>query len=196
MTEEECKAMQAENAALKAKLAELESKMAKAAADAEAKAEGDEDDSDPEKPDTDTEDPEGKASAVVAVAQMITGIKDIEALPGALMALQTKAKGATGAKAKHAERVAQAISDGKLMPSQKAWAMAATTKAFDAYLTSIGDNVIVPVGQHHEPNEAEAKARSGAADQITLSADEQKLAKLMQISPEKFLAKKRETIAS
>ena len=194
MTEEECAAMKAELEALRAKNAELEAKL-------KGKADGDE--ADPEKPDTETEEdePTDKASAaaqVVALAQQITGCRDLEALPGALMALSTKSKGTASARVKHAERVAQAISDGKLPPASKDWAMKASAKAFDAFLAGMGENVIAPIGQEHKPgSEAEAKARAGLdASSITLTADELKVAKLMGVPTDKLLEKKRLALAS
>jgi ATP-dependent protease ClpP protease subunit len=192
MTEEECKAMQAENAALKAKLAELEAKMAKAMADAPAKE--DDGEEDPEKDAPEKDEPDAKAVAsVVAVAKAITKCEDIEALPGALMALEFKAKGARNVKAQHIERVTKAIADGKVTPAQKAWALSTTPKAFDAYLAGIGDAVIAPIGIEHQPgDETAARARAGVdPSSVTLDATEKKFALSAGIPEEALLADKR-----
>lgn len=196
MTEEECKKLEDDNAALRAELNELKARMAQSAAEAEkkAKAEGE----DPAEPDEDEDEPEAKSASaqVVALAQQLTGCKDLEALPGALMALGTRATGTTSAKAKHVERVTKAIEEGKLAPARKAWALAATPKAFDAYLQGIGDNVIAPVGlEHKQASEAEAKSRQGLdPSAVTLTDQELKLAKEFKVTPEALLNTKRKQL--
>ena len=76
--------------------------------------------------------------------------------------------------------VSKAIADGKLLPSQKAWAIGASPKAFKSYLASLGDNVVVPLGEHKPVSEEVAKAR--AADGLPkaeLSKSEKKFAAQM-----------------
>lgn len=197
MTDEEAKALEAENQKLKAKIAKLEEdaekdkdEKAKAAAAPPPKKE-DGDDDDDQDDDDDKDKGDAKASAVarvLAAAQAITGVQDEDALEGALYALSVKAKGTRSTKAQHAEKVTKAIAEGKLTPSLKKLALEWTPKALDQYLTSLGDAVLVPVGQEiQQPPEAAVKALANLGAPLTeLSKSERALAKSFALSDEQL----------
>jgi len=82
-------------------------------------------------------------------------------------------------------RVSEAVVAGKLLPSQKAWALTLDNKSFDSYLAAVGDQVF-PVGKEHQENTAAAKEHAQVAGELT--AEEKILAAQMGHSEADIIA--------
>ncbi len=134
-----------------------------------------------------------KAQAVVAAAMELTGVKDVAKLEGALMALADAPK-ASGRP--RAEVVDKLISDGKLLPTRRAWALGCSQQALDHYLEATGGVKLVQVSSELKPDTQAALklANLDPNGAVTLSQDEIKIARTMGISTEKALELKRQQI--
>lgn len=140
---------------------------------------------------------------VVLAAHSVTGEKSLAKLEGALMALTSskdevktlKAQMAAIQQEKHAAKVSAAIAAGKLLPTQKTWAMAATSENLQSYIDSLGDSTVGPVNLEHTPNEDAARSRAQVdPSTIRLTAEEKKVAFCMGLDETKVLAAKREAL--
>lgn len=81
-------------------------------------------------------------------------------------------------------RVSEAVVAGKLLPSQKAWALSLDEESFDGYLAAVGDQVF-PVGKEHKEDADAAKSHAGVQ---ALTAEEKKLAQSMGLSEAEVIA--------
>jgi ATP-dependent protease ClpP protease subunit len=156
---------------LKAKIKDLEAKLAEF-------EEGDEE-----------EDPEASAqmTAIIAAAAAITGEANLAKLEGALYALERRVTKTTDAKAERKKLVSQLIANGKLAPARKDWATNCSAAALDAYIAGIGEQRIVQIGEQREPDEATALARTkpvGGAGAPEVLAEEEIVAKGLGLTPE------------
>jgi ATP-dependent Clp endopeptidase proteolytic subunit ClpP len=187
MNEQEYKdkiaALEAAVADLTAKLAGESAARAQAeseAAEARAKAKNDSDD------DEDDEEEMAATKAVVAACVALTGEKDLVRLEGAVMALGPRLKGAANAKAARELQVSGLIAKGKLLPAQKAWAMACKPEALSAYLESLGDASVGPAGSgEHTPDDEHEKvvaARAAATAPQATTFDPESV----QLTPEEI----------
>lgn len=166
---------------LKAKIKDLEAKIAEY-------EEGD---------DEEEEDPEAAAqvTAIVAAAAAITGESNLANLEGALYALERRVSKPADAKAERKKLVSQLIAQGKLAPARKDWATNCSAAALDAYIAGIGEQRIVQLNTEHQPDEASALARTktpGSAGAPEVLAEEEVVAKGLGLTPEQQ-AKARET---
>jgi ATP-dependent Clp protease protease subunit len=161
--------------------------------DAKAEDEEDEDSKAKAKAKTKSEDADDEeikaANRVVTLAMQLTGCKDKRVLEGQLMAYIDRAGSQVNT---HEARVKALIAEGKLAPSRKTWALAATPANLDAYIAAIGNQAILPVNQEHKPNDEAGKTKAKIdPESITLDADELKVAKQMGTDTTKLLAMKR-----
>jgi len=136
--------------------------------------------------------PEGKgkkAEAEVPAAQAEAQASVLSALVEAnKMVSALTAKLEAQEKVTFEARVTKAVADGKLLPTQKAWAMKLTEKAFDEYLTAVGDATF-PVGKEHKADDKAAEEHAKATVQVdTLTAEERKLAAGMGLSEAEVIA--------
>ncbi len=134
MSEEDKKKMEA----LEATVAELKSAL-EAMKSAAAKAEDVEEEEEEEEPVA-----EGKATAMVNATTKALALanKEIARLTATVNAISKKSFEA---------KVSDAVKAGKLMPSQKAWALSAGEELFDSFLASMGEGTVLPLGEHREP---------------------------------------------
>lgn len=93
---------------------------------------------------------EGKSKAK-AEAQILNALVEANK-----MVAQLNAKLAAQHKTAFEARVTEAVAKGKLLPSQKAWALSLDEESFDSYLAAVGDQVF-PVGKEHKENTEAAK---------------------------------------
>lgn len=148
MTDEEkakMKALEEENAALKAKLEEDEKaedededKEEKAESEPKHNAEEDED-----------EDEKQARAAIIANARRLTGRKSLGEVAGALRALGSA--GAVSAISARKAKVDELFAAGKLAPVDREWAMSASEQEFSGYVKAMGKTQIAPVGVAHKP---------------------------------------------
>lgn len=114
--------------------------------------------------------PQGKGKKAKAEASVLTALVEANA-----MVAQLTAKIADQNRKAFEARVSESVVAGKLLPSQKAWALTLDEEAFDDYLAAVGDQVF-PVGKEHKEDTDGAKAHAGVDG---LSAEEKKLAAQM-----------------
>ncbi len=124
--------------------------------------------------------PAGKAGKAQAEANVLSALVEANKMVAAL-----NAKLEAQNKVTFEARVNTAITAGKLLPSQKAWAMTLDEESFDGYLAAVGGQVF-PVGKEHREDEKTAKAHAEVATELT--AEEKKLAKNMGISEAELAA--------
>jgi ATP-dependent protease ClpP protease subunit len=171
---------------------------------AKASADDDDDEESSSGDDKDGKKAEAQAMArVVLAAHSVTGEKSLAKLEGALMALTAskdevktlKAQMAAIQQEKHAANVSKAIAAGKLIPAQKAWALAVTPENLQSYIDSLGDSTVGPVNIEHTPDDNAARARAQVDPKsVQLTADEKHVAKCMGLDETKVLAAKREAL--
>lgn len=163
------KALEEENAKLKAA---DDDEGDKPAHDADDEDEGADDDDVPEDSDDDDKDEEKKeARAVLALVRQLTGKKGFASMRGALVA--KLALSSSDVTASHKVTVDEAIKAGKLAPAMRDWAMS-DVKGFAAYRKALGNKTVVPVGSIGRPTEEPkpGQAQPAAAGDTELTAPE------------------------
>lgn len=109
-------------------------------------------------------DKDGKKAEALALARLgitaraLTGAKTLPEAEAAIVALAAKndklerldAEMSVMRTERHQARVSALIAEGKLRPSRKDWALAATPAALDAFIEASGGEVIVPIAQEHK----------------------------------------------
>ncbi len=175
--EEKCKALEEENAKLKAEAGDDdEGEEPKH----DTHAEDGDDDGEEEEPASEGDDDEKKeARALARDVLRLTGAKSFGEARGKVMALAHKA--GASVRDSRASAVSKLITDGKLMPAQKSWAMKASDKAFGAYVREVGSAQIAPVGRaHKEPAET-------ATLPAKPSANESKMGRMLGLSQDQII---------
>ena len=183
--ESKCKKLEEENKKLEDEL----KKAKKMAEDAEAEMKK------AKKLAEDSEEEAKKASRIVEASRKATGKTEADDVEGALMALsaaneQVKSLSArieTIESEKLTASVDKAIADHKLFPHQREWALSMGKKAFEAYLSSVGDATVGPSTVEHTPD---PKVQTDPS-KIELSAEERAICLAAGFDPEKALAEKR-----
>lgn len=185
MTEEEMKAkiraLEEENAKLKAEKEEPEH-------NAEDDDEGEEKEEKAEEDDDDKE----KAKAILAVARRVTGARSLSEIEGKLMALGAAAK--VERIANRESTIKQLVAEGRLAPADVAWAKSTDDRAFAAYCKAVAKAQVVPVGHKHgEPVGSAPGSAPGSATAVPgavaeLTEDEKKFARLSGLSKEQIIA--------
>jgi ATP-dependent protease ClpP protease subunit len=135
--------------------------------------------------DEDEELPEGKGKAELSAAAKADVMSALVEANKAIKAMSDKL--AIAEKSKFEARVSGAITEGKLLPAQKAWALGLEESIFDKYLEAVGDNRF-PVGKEHKEDGDKAKELVKASAETELTAEEKKLAKNMGISEAELIA--------
>jgi ATP-dependent protease ClpP protease subunit len=185
----------------KAKMAEDLEKAKKAKEDAENaladfKKKSDDDDGD-EESSSGADDKKAEARALAKLgltAVALTGTKNLIEAEAALVALAAKTdklqkldeEMAVLRKERHQARVSQLIAEGKLKPSRKEWALAASSSDIDTYLAATGGEALVPMNIEHRQPEAKSPESGAATGRGTITAQDRAIAKHSGLTEEQL----------
>lgn len=130
---------------------------------------------------------------IVQAASELTGVKELDKIEGALVALADQPK--ADPMATHMARVDALVKDGKLPPARRDWAMTASAQALDTYLAATGGMKVGPVGVTHQADEAASRTRAGLDPaSVQLTPEEIHVAKSMGLPLDMILQNKRQTL--